>query len=153
VKATRDPIRKRASTDWASALQGAGLKRTGPRLAVLEKLERAHAPVTHAELVDQLARLSYDRATIYRSLMTLSEAGIVRRTDLGGTWRFELVRGADADATAHGKAHPHFVCEDCGEVSCLPNLVFTLPAARGLPRAVARRRVEIQLRGRCDHCH
>ncbi len=152
MKATRDPSRKRAATDWASALQGAGLKRTGPRLAVLEKLERAHAPVTHAEIVDQLAHLPYDRATIYRSLMTLSEVGILRRTDLGGTWRFELVRGEGADAAAHGKAHPHFVCEDCGEVSCLPDLVFTLPAARGLPRAVARKRVEIQLRGRCDHC-
>jgi Fur family ferric uptake transcriptional regulator len=152
VKATRDPSRKRASTDWASALQGVGLKRTGPRLAVLEKLAMAHAPVTHAELVDQLSRLPYDRATIYRSLMTLAEVGLLRRTDLGGTWRFELVRSTGTDAAGHGKAHPHFVCEDCGAVSCLPDLVFTLPASRGLPRAVARKRVEIQLRGRCDHC-
>lgn len=107
--------------------------------------------MTHGELVERLAHRGYDRATIYRTLVTLAEVGILRRADLGGVWRFEVVQGTDAKRQ-HERAHPHFVCEDCGEVSCLPDLGLAIGSTRGLPRAVARNKVEIQLKGRCDNC-
>lgn len=146
--------RSKVAADVAAArarLRAAGLRSTGARLAVLRHLEARRAPVTHAELVGELAPLGYDRATIYRNLMDLTHAGLLSRTDLGDhVWRFEL----RSPAVGHGDAsHPHFSCTDCGTVACLPGVSLRLSAARGrFPRAVRQRAVSVQLRGRCDRC-
>ena len=138
------------STARVKVLRDAGLRSTGPRLAVLEALEHAKSPVSHGDVADLLARdsqESLDRATVYRNLMALTEAGLVRRTDLGDhVWRFELVR----EYTAHEMAHPHFVCTDCGTVSCLPGVTVRIDG--GGAASVARKGFEVQLRGVCGDC-
>ena len=130
-------------------LRAAGLRGTSPRIAVLQRLEQLTAPVSHAELHEQLGSTGLDRATVYRNLVDLAEAGLVRRRDLGDhVWRFELARGE-----AHGgPQHPHFTCVECGDVSCLPDVEVKLVSARGAPRSLQRRAVEVQLRGTCDDC-
>jgi Fur family ferric uptake transcriptional regulator len=135
--------------DWTRALHDAGLRRTGPRVAVLEQLEIAHGPLTHGDFVEILAHLGYDRTTLYRNLTDLVAAGLVTRADLGHLWRFELVRG---EGRSHGSEHPHFFCNDCGKISCLPGVVVKIVSTGGAPRAVANRAVEIQLKGLCDVC-
>ena len=126
-----------------------GLRSTGPRLAVLRRLERARTPVSHADIVNDLAPRGFDRATIYRNLIDLTEAGLASRTDLGDhVWRFELRKRERA-----GEAeHPHFMCTDCGTVACLPGVSIRIRSSPGSPRAVRRRHVDIQLKGRCDRC-
>jgi Fur family ferric uptake transcriptional regulator len=128
-------------------LHDAGLRKTGPRLAVLGVLERAKSPLSHADVADELDDETLDRATVYRNLMALTEAGLVRRTDLGDhVWRFELVRAY----TAHEMAHPHFVCTDCGTVSCMPGVTVRIDG--GGAASVARKGFEVQLRGVCGDC-
>lgn len=130
-------------------LRAAGLRGTAPRIAVLGELERAATPLTHAEIASTLVPRGLDRVTVYRNLLDLADAGLVRRTDLGDhVWRFELRRSG----AAVGGAHPHFVCTDCGGVACLPGVDVRLRARRDAPRAVRRRDVEVQLQGRCDRC-
>ncbi|MGZ3420594.1 MAG: Fur family transcriptional regulator [Polyangiales bacterium] len=146
-----DRERSRALLDrerWRALLRGAGLRVTAPRLAVLDHLSRARTPVSHPELTDALAALGCDRATIYRNLTDLTDAGIIRRADLGDhVWRFEIANGD------HGSdRHPHFVCDACGDVMCLPASVVRLAVADDIPRSVHARAVEIQVRGRCDRC-
>lgn len=146
--------RSRVAAGVAAArarLRAVGLRSTGARLAVLRHLEARRAPVTHAELVGELAPLGYDRATIYRNLMDLTHAGLLSRTDLGDhVWRFEL---RSPDEAPGGESHPHFSCTDCGTVACLPGVSVRISSARGhFPRAVRRRDVTVQLRGRCDRC-
>jgi Fur family transcriptional regulator, ferric uptake regulator len=150
VKMTRQTKPKgRSSSEWAGALHSAGLRRTGARVAVLAQLEAASAPLTHGDLVEMLGHLGYDRATLYRNLMDLVGAGLVTREDLGHLWRFELVRGASRD---HRSEHPHFLCNECGEVSCLPDGAVHVVPIRGAPRALRRRSIEVQIKGRCDAC-
>lgn len=87
---------------------------------VLEHLMHAHGPESHADVSEALADKGFDRATIYRNLTELTEAGLVSRVELGDhVWRFEIKR--------HGKKgakedHPHFLCISCGEVSCLDDV-------------------------------
>ncbi len=140
----------RSADSRATRLRATGLRRTGPRIAVLEQLEAATSPLTHGELATTLLPLGYDRATIYRVLMDLTEARMVKRTDLGDhMWRFELLR-EDALAEEH---HPHLVCTDCGQVSCLQDVkVSVMPTARGKKPAVLEQNYEVQLRGRCANC-
>lgn len=130
-------------------LRAAGLRSTAPRVAVLRRLERATTPMSHADLVEELADQGLDRVTLYRNLNDLAEAGLVVRTDLGDhTWRFELRR----EGASHATVHPHFTCTDCGTVACLPEQAVRLSAGRGLPRALAQHAVEVTLRGVCDRC-
>lgn len=144
---------KRAPASTVPALQerirAAGLRSTSPRLVVLQRLEQLTAPVSHAELHEQLGDAGLDRATVYRNLVDLAEAGLVRRRDLGDhVWRFELARGEGHE----GGQHPHFTCTECGDVSCLPDVEVKLVAAKGAPRSLRKERVEVQLRGTCDDC-
>jgi Fur family ferric uptake transcriptional regulator len=131
-------------------LRAAGLRSTGARVAVLRVLEGAAAPMSHAEVHERVTGEGFDRATIYRNLIDLTDAGLVSRSDVGDhVWRFEL-RGERA---AHAAAHAHFVCTDCGDVSCLPDEAVRLVSApNGVPRAIGERQIEVQVKGVCDRC-
>jgi len=125
-------------------LQERGVRVTDQRLLLLRELSRWDHPVSHAELTEALADTSLDRVTIYRNLVSMSELGILVRTKLAdGVWRFELPHGRPAQ---HDR-HPHFVCTECGEVSCLERLDVTL---RG--RVTENEVTEVQVRGRCAQC-
>jgi len=134
-----------------AAVRARGLRATPSRLAVLDIVRGTGAPVSHGEVADKLASQAWDRATIYRNLIDLSDAGLLRRTDVGDhVWRFEAI---NHDAAAH----PHFVCTECGVVECLPEVELAMrrpePSKRvRAPRAVKQRQVEVHVRGRCDAC-
>jgi Fur family ferric uptake transcriptional regulator len=99
-------------------------------------------PASHPELTERLGNASLDRATIYRNLVALTEAGILIRTQLGDhVWRFELPPNSSAQ---HG-LHPHFVCNDCGDIACLSESAVTLG-----DEATENEVAEVQLRGRCS---
>lgn len=130
-----------------AAVRNAGLRATPSRIAVLRLLRAAGSPVSHGDMVAELASQAWDPATIYRNLTDLSDAGLARRTDLGDhVWRYEAIT-----AGHQASAHPHFVCTECGSVECLPELEYVVTRAR-TPRAVRLKRVEVQLRGPCDAC-
>jgi len=132
-------------------LRQAGLRATRPRMAVLERLDSATAPLSHGELADSLASDEWDRATVYRNLIALTEAGLARRRDVGDhVWRFERVR--ESSGKDHESAHPHFMCIDCGDVSCLPELSLRGRGRAAIPRAIREQEAEISVRGVCDDC-
>lgn len=135
-----------------SFLRTAGLRSTAARIAVLEYFHTHTGPNSHAELFTAIADKGFDRATVYRVLMDFSEMGILSRTDLGDhVWRFELKKGIGG--ISHTEEHPHFVCVDCGEVSCLPGLSFKLEGRAKAPKSIAKKQVAVQISGRCDKCN
>ncbi len=128
-------------------LRDAGLRATGARVAVFEHLRKAKRPESHGEVADAVTACGFDRATVYRNLTDLVEAGFVERTDMGDhVWRFALKTGDGS----HG-VHPHFTCTDCGTVECLPEVDVKVTQRGRAPRSVAKA-VEVQLKGRCDDC-
>lgn len=157
-KASSDRNSKRAKArgkgipspvELKTTLREAGLRSTAPRIAVLDFLHRATAPASHGELHERLASSGFDRATLYRNLMDLAEVGLVSRTDLGDhVWRFALKK----DGAGHAEDHPHFVCTDCGGVSCLVGVGVKIQSAKGAPKALGRKDLRIQLSGICDAC-
>jgi Fur family ferric uptake transcriptional regulator len=117
---------------------------TEQRMLVLREMSRLKVPISHPELTARLASSSLDRVTIYRNLLSMTEAGILVRMQLGDqVWRYELPQ---AQAKEH-RTHPHFVCTDCGDVACMPEGTVVL---RG--DAAKSRVLEIQLRGLCHDC-
>ena len=127
-------------------LKESGLRCTSARLTVIQELKQAATPVTHAEMAEKLVPLGFDKATIFRNLVDLAEAGLLRRIELGDhVWRFEwIARETDADE------HPHFLCTVCGEVACLRNLALELPSLTD--GDVFGEVTEILFKGQCIKC-
>ena len=130
-------------------LRAAGLRSTAPRVAVLRHLTDVDRPLSHAQIFDALGGAGFDRATLYRNLMDLAETGLIGRTDLGDhVWRFEIRK----QVAGHTIEHPHFVCTDCGTVSCLTDTSVRIARGNASPRSLGGRDVAVQLRAICDAC-
>lgn len=149
-------------------LRAHGLRATHSRRVVLEVLEQASTPLTHADVVTILSDENQsvsDKATVYRNLMDFARVGLARRIDVGDhVWRFELTTSTSSAKGKHdatgcggcagcaGYAHPHFVCTDCGDVACLPQVHVELSSRLAANQAIANDEVEVHLRGLCDRC-
>ena len=132
-------------------LREAGLRATSARAAVYECLVEAGRPLTHADVCERLREDGFDRATVYRNLADLSNANLVRRSDLGDhLWRFELA--GKAEHTEEEEVHPHFVCTECGTTLCLPDGTISVQPIKGAPRVLRTGRYEVQVRGACNAC-
>ncbi len=44
------------------------------------------------------------------------------------------------------------MCDTCGDVTCLPDKVVQVTAARGTPKTIKKRQYEVQIKKRCDRC-
>ena len=88
-----------------------------------------------------------DQATIYRNLLAFVDKGLARlASTAGGISRYELIQ--EGESSQH--VHPHFVCNDCGEVSCLPRTTVITEVDeqwRGIIQ-----QAQLQFIGRCLDC-
>ena len=104
--------------------------------------------MTHEEVMGLLASGLYDKASVWRVLADLAGVGIVRRMDLGDrVWRYEL---QDACRTVTDD-HPHFLCEVCSEVTCLPSLEVRARDGE-LPQALLDADFHIRISSTCGAC-
>lgn len=134
----------------ASLMRESGLRVTASRLAVLDLVEGSEEPLTHHDVCDRLNDTPWNRSTLYRNLVDMTDAGLLVRTEIGGVMRFQ--RAGHENACAE---HPHFVCTDCGTVTHLDGVIVrvdTVDATTSSPSAVQSGEIEVQLRGRCDEC-
>lgn len=95
----------------APRFAGAGLRLTPQRATVLAALERSRRLLTAAELVDALRRdhPSLGRATVFRTLDALVDAGLAQR--------FEREGHVYAYAACSERHHHHLVCTVCGGIT------------------------------------
>jgi Fur family transcriptional regulator, ferric uptake regulator len=130
-------------------IRGAGLRSTAARIAVIQQLVSTSAPQSHSEVSEALDDFGFDQSTIYRCLTELSDAGLLARLELGDSVRrFELLQSGKSTGFSE---HPHFVCVDCGTISCLEEFTVRLNSKkRGAetPGQV----VEVLLKGHCAKC-
>src|SRR5919201_2821376 len=93
----------------AAALRAAGLRVTGPRLAVLEAARHGdHLTVDEIASIARRRLGSVSTQAVYDVLAALARAGLVRRIEpAGSAARFE---------TRVGDNHHHLVCRSCGLV-------------------------------------
>ncbi|MBN78806.1 MAG: Fur family transcriptional regulator, partial [Planctomycetaceae bacterium] len=58
-------------------IREAGLRATPARAATLDLLHRSEAPLTHADVAEHLAERGIDKATAYRNLNDMTDAGLL----------------------------------------------------------------------------
>ena len=133
-------------------LRSSGLRCTNARLAVMAVLDQAERPLSHTEVVQRIDSQLGHQATIYRTLVSLVEAKLTRvASRAAGIDRYELSSGNESSMARH--VHPHFVCNQCGVVSCLPEALISINTdqswAKWLPLIET---AEFQLVGNCLEC-
>lgn len=143
-----------AQMTWAGEaherLRGAGYRSGSARSRLIDYLDSQSccrsAQEIHGALTDRGERVGL--ASVYRSLDTLAEHGLLQRVDIGdGVARFEAVHAA------HDEHHHHLVCGECGKVE-----PFADPRLERAIDAVEKRSGysvathEVVLRGACADC-
>jgi Fe2+ or Zn2+ uptake regulation protein len=126
------------------SLEGAGLRCTPQRYAVMAFLmEHARHP-TAAEILEAVNRVDprSSRATTYNNLRDLVQAGLVREV---------AVEGRAARFDAKGQPHHHFVCDRCGTVEDMEWYEVPRPASGSLGKRILRES-ELIFRGLCTKC-
>ena len=128
-------------------LRDAGLKRTEARVAVLGAIQQLGVPVTHADLLKHAHVAELDEITVYRTLATLVEADLVHRVfGTDGAWRY---CAQPADRSGCPGNHAHFLCLDCGRMSCLVDQVMPRVEVPDGTRVTGRSLVAF---GQCADC-
>lgn len=110
-------VRPRLQARIRELLNDSGLRCTQAREAVLQHLSAQARPLAHSEIARGRGTAGLDRVTLYRTLATLQDVGLVHRVqDHEGAWRFcahvRLAKGCPGN-------HPHFQCTRCGLMRCL----------------------------------
>lgn len=126
------------------ALSRHAVRRTPVRHAVLGILLRSPFALGQAEIEQQLL-LASDRITLYRTLRTFEEKGLIHRVlDHSETVRYAACAGPAAVAS-----HVHFKCTACEHIYCLRQVAVPAVVLPGQYRAV---RGDYLLLGVCDRC-
>jgi Fur family ferric uptake transcriptional regulator len=105
-------------------LRASGQRVTRPRVALLSCVIAAGEEHLSADtLLDQVAGSDppIHRATVYRTLEGLTDAGVLRHVHLErGLTAYHLVDAQPASAAPHRSQHLHAQCSRCGRVTDLP---------------------------------
>jgi Fe2+/Zn2+ uptake regulation proteins len=121
---------------------------TAMRLLVLEFLTKQNAAISLNDLERGMA--PSDRITLYRTLKTFEEKGLVHSIEDGtGATKYALCE-EDCDGENHHDLHVHFYCNTCKETFCLPN---TQIPDISLPINFFRQEMNLIIKGICDQCN
>lgn len=137
---------KAEQVEAKSVIREAGLRATGPRIAVYCLLASADRPLSHTQVVEELNSQEWDQATVYRNLRKLVEANLARvATRVEGQDRYELRRNGQGP-----HLHPHFSCRSCGTVECFPQTTLVGEVDQRWRRSIEIS--QLQLMGECPDC-
>ena len=132
--------------DIEKILSGAGLRTTRQRRVILELLFRHGSPMSHSEILSMIDD-HLDRVTLYRTLDTLKNSGIVHQVQgIDGVWRF-CAHEQDLDGCPGD--HPHFLCLSCGKMFCLPDQKMPRVA---VPEGMQVEGKQLVVYGTCPDC-
>lgn len=96
-------------------------KPTSMRILVYDFLSSQHVALSLSEIENNFENA--DRTTIYRTLKTFEEKGIVHSIQENATTKYVLCHD-DCDEKTHKDWHLHFYCKICKQTTCKANVTF-----------------------------
>lgn len=128
-------------------LQNHQIKKTSPRVAIIQALQASIHPLSENEVKDKLGDL-YDRITFYRSAQTLMDAGIIHRI-VADNIPVKYALNHCNEGHQHTVDHVHFFCQQCNSLVCLNE---TKAQPYSLPNGFTTEQCEVIIKGLCDKC-
>ena len=123
-----------------------GLKATHQRMEIFRELagseEHPDAEAVYQSVRQRVPAISRD--TVYRSLATLEEHGLIRKAEaLSGSTRFD----------ANTDRHHHFICTVCGTIKDFRSQALDdLPIPDSVKNYGTIESAQVQVRGVCSSC-
>jgi Fur family transcriptional regulator, ferric uptake regulator len=137
-----------STSAYVDSLRPAGSKRSSKRDFIVDVFLRQDGHISADDLVEIIRRedARISRATVYRTLQWMVEAGIARKVDFGeGRYRFE-----------HSYRHPrhfHLICKSCNTSSeFLSSDIEALIEEVSTARSFSPRQSVVQIYGTCEAC-
>ena len=135
------------ASEHAERLRAAGLKATGPRVAILDAVERNCKHPSAEDICHELAESypSLSLSTVYGTLSAFVKAGLVRKlSEVDGRLRVDGTK----------PPHDHAICRMCGaifDVEPKPGTAQRTPAE--LPGGLAVLEVRVEYDVVCAKCN
>ena len=131
----------------SSVLRRKHLNITDSRKKILSLFLINRDALAHAD-IEKKAGEKFDRVTVYRTLQTFVEKGIVHTIPTAdNAILYALCK--DCDEEHHHDDHVHFVCSNCNATICLDDVVS--PEIK-LPQGYVAENVQVVINGICKDC-
>jgi len=141
------PITKSLEYKASGVLRRKHLSITDSRKKILSLFLNNKDALAHAD-IEKKAGEKFDRVTVYRTLQTFVEKGIVHTIPTAdNAILYALCK--DCDEEHHHDDHVHFVCRRCNATICLDDIVS--PDIK-LPQGYAAEDVQVVINGICKNC-
>jgi Fur family transcriptional regulator, ferric uptake regulator len=121
---------------------------TDSRKKILSLFLNTSDALAHGD-IEKKAEEKFDRVTVYRTLQTFVEKGIIHTIPTAdNSIRYALCK--ECEEGHHHDEHVHFVCTNCGKTICLDDVVS--PKIE-LPDGYIAQEVQVVINGVCKDCN
>ncbi len=121
---------------------------TESRKQILELFYASKGAMAHADIEKKSAAM-FDRVTIYRTLQTFVEKGIIHTIPTTDNSVLYALCKDDCKEGHHHDNHVHFICDNCSTTYCLDNV--TIPTVQ-LPEGFIQKQADVIVSGICKNC-
>ncbi len=121
---------------------------TDGRKKILELFINSEGALAHADIEEKTGE-SFDRVTVYRTLNTFVEKGIIHHIPTTDNSILYALCKDNCEAGHHHDNHVHFICNVCKKTICLDEI--TIPAVQ-LPKGFLPSHTEMVVNGVCGDC-
>lgn len=125
------------------------LKATQSRISVLSLFLKEDRGLSSPEVEQSLEAESIDRVTIYRTLDTFEQSGIIHKIPSEDHFQMFALTLNHEHCT---QTHAHFHCEACNQTICIPLSDKTL-LFEELPERFSARQATVLFNGVCADCN
>jgi Fur family ferric uptake transcriptional regulator len=132
----------------ADILKRNGLSVTASRTKILDLFLAAEGALAHAD-IEKNTDAAYDRVTVYRTLQTFVEKGIVHQIPTTDNSILYALCKQDCGEGHHHDNHVHFVCNQCEKTFCLDDVI--VPEVK-LPKGFTPVEASMIVSGVCIDC-
>ena len=106
------------------SLKRKGLSVTDSRKKIMQLFVQQKGALSHSD-IEKKAGTAFDRVTIYRTLQTFLDKGIIHAIpSADASVRYALCNDACISSGHHHDNHVHFLCDACGKTLCLDEVMI-----------------------------
>lgn len=129
-------------------LKKSNLSVTQSRVDILSLFFETKGALAHSS-IEKLSGKNFDRVTIYRTLHTFMEKGIIHSIPTADNSILYALCQEHCHDGHHVDNHVHFICDNCGKTFCLDKIIT--PNIK-LPKGFQTLQTNVLLEGICDKC-
>jgi Fur family ferric uptake transcriptional regulator len=128
------------------------LKVTPVRITVLNVLVNSDVALSHADITDKIGDETIDKVTLYRTLNTFNEKGIIHKVATEDrNWLYAIMLESNKIPVSEHD-HAHFICNACEKIFCFPVSEHTQSGIASIREGFKVIEQEIRLHGICPTC-